>query len=340
MKRALLLLLPVLAAAPAGAALIPSTDLAFRVTARPDSITVGDPVVLTLEARAPAETPLLLPQPADSIGPFTVLDAEAPVVETKDGRLTVTRTVRVTLFRTGESVLPALSLLSPRAGSADTLVALSQPIPVRVRPVLQGKADPSNLKDLKKPVPLARTRWWLWALIAVAAVGAAWLVRGWLRRRRRAAGTSAAPAPPPLPPEVAFAQGLDALRGQRLPERGLVREYYFELSMLFRRYVEDRFGFAAAEETRTEILERAARLDELRPDEVDRLSAWLEEGDLVKFAKMDRLLREAEAYTDRAVDWVRATAAARPQADLAAAAEPAPPGPPAGAAAASEGGAG
>jgi hypothetical protein len=297
--------------APARATLVPSVDLGFRAAVAPDSVTVGDPITLSLEASAPAGTVLLLPQAADSIGPFRVLAAEPPATSMKEGWLHVRQTVRLTLFRTGTAELPPLPLLAPRGGSTDTLAAWTQPLRVKVGALLQGEADPSNLRDLKKPVPLARPLWWLWALGLAAALAAAWGVRRWWRARRRAISTVAIPAPPPLPPEIAFERGLAALRAERLPERGRIREFYFELSGLFRRYLEDRFGFAAVEETRTEIREAAARLPELRPEEVAQLGGWLDEGDLVKFAKMDRLLEEVDAYTERAAGWVRATAASR-----------------------------
>lgn len=296
--------------APAQAALRPSPELGFRAEVAPDSILVGDPITLRLEASAPSGTTLLLPTAADSIGPFTVLDAAPPVTATKDGRLRVSRQIRLTLFRTGAHTLPPLPLLAPQSGG-DTLVAWSTPVTVRVGSVLQGKLDPSRLKELKKPVALARSLWWVWVAGAViVGVGVWWLLRWW-RHRRRSRGEAAAPAPPPLPPEIAFERGLAALRAQRLPERGQVREYYFELSMLFRRYLEDRFAFSAVEETRTEILERAARLSELAPEEIESLGAWLDEGDLVKFAKMERLLQEAEVYAERASTWVQRTAERR-----------------------------
>lgn len=284
----------------------PSPDLSFRVTLTPDSITVGDPIAVVIEGAGPPGATLLLPQIADSVGPFTVLDAGPVVAGLRDGKVTVQRAVRVTRYRTGAASFPELSLLWVRA-PGDTAVALSTPVPVRVRSLLNGPADVSKLHDLKPVVPLARPRWWLWALIALgvaALVFAVWRYRHLLRHRRIVLEP---PPPPPLPPEVAFGVGLEALLARRLPEHGLVKDYYGELSLLFRRYIEDRLGFPALEETRREIMVSVEGRTDLRAEEIALLGEWLAEDELVKFAKMERLLGEVAAHTDRARAWVRAT---------------------------------
>lgn len=303
---ALLLASVFLLAGPAGATLTPSPDLSFRVTLTPDSITVGDPIAVVIEGAGPSGATLLLPQLADSVGPFTVLDAEPPVGGLRDGKVTVQRTAKVTRFRTGETTFPELPLLWVRA-PGDTVVAFSTPVPVRVKSLLNGPADASKLHDLKPVVPLARPRWWLWALIALVAVAlvwAAWRYRHLLRRRRVVAEPL---PPPPLPPEVAFDLGLQALRQQQLPELGRVKDYYGELSLLFRRYIEDRLGFPAVEETRREIMRSVEGRADLRAEEISGLAGWLAEDEMVKFAKLSRLLGEVAAHTDRACAWVRAT---------------------------------
>lgn len=308
------------------AAQMPSPDLSFRVILTPDSITVGDPIAVVIEGAGPPGATLLLPQLADSVGPFTVLDAGPVLAGLRDGKVTVQRTAKVTRFRTGEALFPELPLLWVRA-PGDTAVAFSTAVTVRVGSLLDGPADPSKLHDLKPVVPLARPRWWLWALIALgaaAAAYAAWRFRHLLRRRRVVAEP---PPPPPLPPEVAFQNGLDALLARRLPELGLVKDYYGDLSLLFRRYIEDRFGFPAVEETRREVMRSVEGRPDLRAEEKAVLAAWLAEDELVKFAKMGRLLGEVAAHTDRARAWVRATTAPLLSPRNGAAAGPAETGP-------------
>lgn len=294
----------------ARAARIPSPELSFRVELSPDSITVGDPITLVLEASAPSDARLGLPQLADSIGPFSVLSAQTPATSLKEGRLVVRQEGQVTLFRTGEYTFPELELLWERA-PGETLVAYSQARTVRVPSVLEGEADLSKLRGIKGVIPLDKFRLWLWAAVALLAAALAFLV--WRYRHLLARKTKLlplAPPPPPLPPEVAFERGLTEIYRRELPERGLVKEFYAELSLLFRRYLEDRFRFPAVEETRTEILLAATRVTELRESDRAELADWLAEGDLVKFAKLERLITEARVYAERARAFVHRTAAA------------------------------
>lgn len=309
------------------AVLVPSPELSFRVTLTPDSISVGDPIRLKFEATGPAGAALVLPQLADSIEGFVVLRAEPPKREVKGGRVEETRAAEVTLFRAALDTLPALPLLWPRDGG-DTLVAWSRPLPVRVGSVLTGAADLSNLKDLKRPVALSRSLWWVWVLagLAAAALGF-WLIRMLRARRGRRRG-AVEESVPALPPDVVFEQGLAALRAARLPEQGCVREYYFELSFLLRRYLEGRFGFPAVEETRMEIVASAGRVAALEPEERESLARWLAEGELVKFARQERLLAEADSSAEEALRWVRRTAAPR-EVEIAAAPASVSGGPPA-----------
>jgi hypothetical protein len=293
---------------PVRAERLASADLAFRVQLTPDSITVGDPISLVLEASAPGGATLGLPQLADSVGPFAVLSARAPATALKDQKLTVRQEAQVTLFKTGTFTFPELELLWERA-PGETLVARSRPVEVKVRSLLKGQAGMQNLHGLKGVVALERVRWWLWGSIALAAAALALVLwKNRARFRRRAAWIPAVPAAPPLPPDVAFERGISALYKKELPERGLVKEFYAELSLLFRRYLEDRFLFPAVEETRTEVMAAAGRVAQLDAADQRALSDWLQEGDLVKFAKLDRLVAEANVYGERARDWVRRTA--------------------------------
>lgn len=309
----------------------PSPELSFRVRLSPDSITVGDPIAVVLEATAPSGATLGLPQLVDSIGPFSVLSADAPATQLKDGKLSVRQQGRVTLFRPGEFAFPELELIWVRA-PGETLAAYSRPVTVRVGSVLgKDEADLSKLRGVKGVVPLGRVRWWWWAALALFVAALAFLL--WRNRhlwRRKARIFPAAPAPPPLPPEIAFERGLAALRKRELPERGLVKEFYAELSLLFRRYLEDQYGFPAVEETRPEVLAAAARVPEIEAAERAALADWLEEGDLVKFAKLERLTAEASGYSERAREWVARSATKRNAATAATPPEatPAPAGSP------------
>ena len=63
-----------------------------------------------------------------------------------------------------------------------------------------------------------------------------------------------APPPPPVPAHIIAYAALRELFAQNLVARGLIKPYYFALSTILRRYIENRFGLQAPEQTTEEFL--------------------------------------------------------------------------------------
>jgi hypothetical protein len=129
-----------------------------------------------------------------------------------------------------------------------------------------------DIRDIKGFVPVPHSWWWLWLLILLLVLG---LVFVWWRKRQRPA-TVAGPVSPATPAELALA-ALQKLRSENPP----VEEFYTRLSGIVRRYIEDRFGLHAPERTTEEFLAEAS----LAPGQMALLGAFLQESDLVKFAR-------------------------------------------------------
>jgi hypothetical protein len=114
---------------------------------------------------------------------------------------------------------------------------------------------------------------------------------------------------PPLPPEDLARQRLDALAGDLALTP---REAYFALSLIWRRYLNGRFGLEALEMTCEELLPRVADLP-LEAGLIQASRQFAGDADLVKFgasqASPDRLHRDL-GFVRRFVD---ATTAAAPE---------------------------
>jgi hypothetical protein len=84
-----------------------------------------------------------------------------------------------------------------------------------------------------------------------------------------------------------------------------VEEFYTRLSDVVRRYLEGQMGLRAPERTTEEFLFEISRDHSLSPEHRELLSAFLQEADLVKFAKfqpgaedMKRALDAAEKFVN------------------------------------------
>ncbi len=134
----------------------------------------------------------------------------------------------------------------------------------------------TDIIDIKPPVlPEYDLTWLYWLLGILAALALAALCI-WLWKKKRARKT-----PPPLPPFMVANNALDAIQqAGHAP-----REFYFQLSHVFRAYIENGLGLRALEKTTEEL---APSLDKLPLDKVliQEAKSFLKRSDPVKYAGM------------------------------------------------------
>lgn len=138
-----------------------------------------------------------------------------------------------------------------------------------------------GLRDIKPPLEYPFALSWLPLLILLAVGVLAWLVYYFWRR------AMSRPQPPaPLPPawESAYKK-LEQLRRENLPSKNQVKEYYIRLSNIVRQYIEARFNVRAPDMTTQEFLESVRRSRDLSARQQDSLKSFLQNCDMVKFAK-------------------------------------------------------
>ncbi len=334
--------------------------LRLTVTAAPRRPLVGDRVTVTISFEAPEGYRATLPGP-DALAPLAAQAGEAfderPAAA---GRLW-RRTFAFEPLAAGPLDLPALTVAyvpPPPAAvtSGPATQPTSEPVAVRagcrpspgceagaccqtnqelalqarmpgelvsgalridVRSALSDKDQPTQPRDITGPVvpPAPPRPWWAWALLALglaAAIGATALTVRVLRRR-------AARPPPPLSPEEWALRELARLAERDWLARGAARELYYRVTEIVRQYIERKFALAAPEMTTEEFL---ATLDRRPlPLDTDRLRAFLEACDLVKYAALE----PGPADIDRTLATARAFVAAGAPAAAALSAAGAPP---------------
>ncbi len=141
-----------------------------------------------------------------------------------------------------------------------------------------------DIKDIKPPVYFPRN-YFLLSLIAVGIVliAAAFLIMFLLKKYRDKKAELL--FEPPVPAHQKAYEALRRLKKKNLPRIGKTKEYYFELSDIVRRYLEDRFYLRAPEMTTEEFLYALSESDDLNGTHKNLLKGFLNHCDLVKFAK-------------------------------------------------------
>ena len=130
------------------------------------------------------------------------------------------------------------------------------------------------------------------ALIALAAVVVGlWLLIRTLARKVKEHRMS--------PIERAWVE-LDRLLKKGLPGRGRYKDFYVELTMVVRRYVQRKYGIRAPHLTTEEFFAELARTEHQTAEQTRSLRKFLESADMVKFAGVEATPEMADEATGSA----------------------------------------
>jgi len=254
-----------------------SVRIATSLTPQP--VAVGDRVTLAVIFTTSPGIRLAPAFSATALGEWEAFGARAlPPKPAANGDLEQRFEVVMTCWSATATATPELAFLAsiPPAQPHRLVVP---PVKVTMRSVLAGAKDAGDLKPPKGMIEFRS--WWPWIIggLAVLLALAGWWL--WRRSAARAAGA----AVPALPPEISARDALDQLLASNLLEDGQVKRFYSELSDVLRRYLEGRFGLPALDRTTAELLPELRQRPELRLL-FGELRTFLENGDLVKFARL------------------------------------------------------
>ena len=153
----------------------------------------------------------------------------------------------------------------------------------------------NDIRGLKDPVAISQGLGWLWASLLVLAALIALLLLRKKFFRAKAAGA------PVVPPHIRAKRRLQAA----LAQIDDPRLFCFEVSETLRVYLEERFQLRAPERTTEEFLTELQASNALNREQKQSLAEFLQNCDLVKFARFEpteSALRELHEAALRLVD--------------------------------------
>ncbi len=272
------------------------------VEAEPEVVDVGRDVEVTVRATAPAGRKVLLPDLRDRFGGFRVAEdfAEEPQVDA-EGRTTLVTRWRLVPepLATRYRLAPfAVTVASPEGQAERTFytraVVFNPPPP---RAAVAGAMEIHPTRDFPalswRLVGLGAA-----ALAGLAALGA--LVFLVVRRVRLMVKIHR------MSPIERALYELDVLLKKGLPGRGLYKDFYVELTMVVRRYIERRHDVRAPNLTTEEFLRAAQANAAFSPEAIAVLKTFLESADMVKFAGVEATPEMADAATGKAKAYLEA----------------------------------
>ncbi len=283
-----------------------SAEVVFDATVDRDTLTVGDPVRLSLRIRREPGDAAVLLQNEGFLAPFEVRRQVPPAVrEMSEGRVEESLAFELAVYQVGVIEVPSL-VLQVRTAEGDSGLIISDPIPVIVRSV--KPAEMMDIRDVKPPVDIeAGIPGWFWFAVAVLVAVAAGTLWYWKRRSRK-------PKVEPPPPPIVWPDEVAKILRMQLVEKGAFKRYYSLLSEVMRRYLEVRVQVDAMECTTSELVQDLRRVS-IGEAEVLALEVLLSEADLVKFAKLRPRDEVATKAAETVLDLMRRLDAQRRESD-------------------------
>ena len=278
--------------------------ISLTVTASPDIVDIARDFEVVVKAVAPTGTVVALPDLRDRFRGFSVAEdfAEEPLADS-DGNVTYVSSWRLVPKPCEKmyKLLPfVVTLVKSDAGgqAADSFytapVYFGNPAP---RETVTGGIEVDPKKDMP-PLSWKLVRWCALALLAAfSIIYAIWWIARKIAQKVREHRMS--------PIERAMLE-LSRLLEKGLPGRGRYKDFYVELTMVVRRYIQRRHAVRAPNLTTDEFLRAASENPAFTREALESLRHFLESADMVKFAGVEATPDMADSATDRARSYLNA----------------------------------
>lgn len=298
---------PVLCALAGLMLLAPAATTAEEVSARArldsTNYTIGDWITVHIELKHPPGVEFQ-PVLGDTTNGYYVV--RRPTLNRTSGTVTEGELV-VARYDSGRTILPGIPFAYSLPGDTLPRTVTTNPLLITVHSVDVDLGG--DIKDVKPQmsVPLSAAEIALYAGIVIALGVIGYAAYRYLTKRK--------PIPPVeeyvrprKPAHVVALEELALLKEKRLWQQGKIKEYYSEVTEILRRYVENRFGVMALEQTTDEILHALSGVS-MEDGILAQMERMLRTADLVKFARYQPGVADHENMMTIAYDVVERTRA-------------------------------
>lgn len=258
------------------------------------SVRVAEPFTVTYEVISPSEKSLVWPAVADQLGPFDVIDSQDLFEIPVDSGRMWKRTLTLESIQSGDLEIPSLTV---NIVPSDSKNVQSNPIeviniaaqPVSITSVLEGRADPTQFRDIQSvvdvEVPAEKTsQWTTWGYTSLGVIALACLALMIVAVRGRS-----------ITPATWVSQQLDALSESVRENPVDNHQQISELTDIVKHFLALQYDIPASQQTTSDLSQMLADRNIGSTVMRDDLSNVLSLADEVKFAGLDLNVDELEA---------------------------------------------
>ncbi|QDT88828.1 hypothetical protein [Gimesia algae] len=258
------------------------------------SVRVAEPFTVTYELISPSEKTLVWPAVADQLGAFDVIDSQDLFEIPVDAGRMWRRTLTLESIQSGDLEVPSLAV---NIVSSDPKHAQAEPMevikiaaqPVTITSVLEGRADPTQFRDIQSvvdvEVPVEETsQWTIWGTTGLGVIALACVAFMIVAVRNRS-----------ITPANWVFQQLDALSESVEENPAENHQQITELSDLVKHFLALQYEIPASQQTTHELSQMLADRHIGSKLVRDDLNNVLSLADEVKFAGLDLSVDELQA---------------------------------------------
>ena len=281
-----------------------SQTISARAFSDKSEYQVGDYINYTIEISHNYDLRVLKPALGELAKDIDVIKTDDPIVEETQGVKKIIYRFILSKYDSADVTIPPIPILYQMGKDTTSLTVETNSVQFLVRTLPVNTQ--LEIKDVKPPIviPMALLTILLIMLaILLLILLALYLYRRNQKKKRKRVERKRVYV---IPPHVKALTELHALEDKKLWQQGFIKEYHSGITEIIRRYFEDRFKILALESSTTEIMDQLTRV--VLPENIYRtVSDFLNNADLVKFAKYKPLPSVNEEMMKQAVDIVENT---------------------------------
>jgi len=245
------------------------------------SLTVGEILTFQVTAIVPKGAMVIPPAFDKNLGNIVIKEWNTSKKEI-DNTDSVTFSFKIATYIPENCTIPSLPFIVQNGDTQDTL--FSDAFPLQLQSVIIADSTDTSKIDIKDLRPQLDTGnaplWWLWILIASLTAAALIIIyKRFFSKKIETEKTI-----PLLPPYEEAIASINDLERKKCLDRGLIREYVFELSEILKRYIERRFDINASEFTTEEVIAWLG-VSGLTAELKDSIQWFFKTSDPIKFAR-------------------------------------------------------
>ncbi len=255
-----------------------------EVTAHTDrtTATLADDITFTLTVCYENELHVRFPEIGSQIAGLRIVDFGEEGPREVDNRQEFKKWYRLRSDITGAFIIPSMAVTYTDTDTSEKEIKTPQ-IFIEIKSAINAE-DGEALQDILDIKPLQEVKRDLTPYIiggsaCIVLITIAIGILLYINKRTKRAQE------PPKPAHVLAFEELEKLQKEHLIEKGGVREHYFRLSDIFRRYIENRFYIPAVEQTTQELLPELTNRRDIDDATKKTSRDFLVHSDLIKFAK-------------------------------------------------------